>query len=178
MNLYARALLGLALFIPGLSAFACPDYLQGEYRRLHVGDPVNLCELTQGKPVLVVNTASHCGFAKQFGTLEAVHKKYQQQGLVVLGFASNDFDQEAEDEAESATICYENFGVTFTMLAPTSIKGEAANPLFKALAGATEPPAWNFNKYLLDKDGKIIAHFGSRESPDSKKMTQAIEGLL
>src|SRR5690554_7874871 len=79
-------------------SFACPDYLQGEYRKLHSTDDIDLCELTKGKPVLVVNTASHCGYVSQFEGLEALNKQYQERGLVVLGFASDDFNQEAKDE--------------------------------------------------------------------------------
>ncbi len=178
MNRLSRSLLGLTLIFTALGASACPEYLQGEYRRLHSDESVNLCELTQGKAVLVVNTASHCGFTKQFKGLEEAHKKYLDKGLVVVGFASDDFNQEAKDEEEAASICFVNFGVTFTMLAPTSVKGENANPLFKALAEATEEPAWNFNKYLLDREGKVVKHFGSMTSPDAKKFTRAIEELL
>lgn len=159
-------------------ALACPDYLQGEYRKLHSTDDVNLCELTKGKPVLVVNTASHCGYVSQFEGLEALNKQYQERGLVVLGFASDDFNQEAKDEAEAATVCFENFGVTFTMLSPTHVRGEDANDLFKALAKETTEPQWNFNKYLLNKDGEVIEHFGSKVKPTDKKLTQAIEKLL
>lgn len=157
---------------------ACPDYLQGEYRKLHSSDDVNLCQLVENKPVLVVNTASHCGFTKQFKGLEAVHQKYKDQGLVVIGFASNDFDQEAKDEAEAADICFTNFGVSFTMIAPTHVKGEQANALFAELGDKADEPKWNFNKYLLDRDGNLVEHFGSSTAPDSKKLIGAIEKVL
>jgi glutathione peroxidase len=170
---------GIALMLMSGSLFAaCPGYLQGEYRKLHSTSDIDLCKLTEGKPVLVVNTASHCGYTKQFKGLEALSKKYEDKGLVVVGFASDDFNQEAKDEAEAATICFENFGVTFTMFAPTHVRGENANPLFKSLAEATSEPKWNFNKYLLDKDGKIVEHFGSGVKPDDKELTVAIEKLL
>src|SRR5690554_7960230 len=92
-------LAGVVLFLSFANiALACPDYLQDEYRKLHSTDDVNLCELTKGKPVLVVNTASHCGYVTQFEGLEALNKQYQERGLVVLGFASDDFNQEAKDE--------------------------------------------------------------------------------
>jgi glutathione peroxidase len=178
MKFSTRALLGLSLILAAFGASACPEYLQGEYRRLHSDESVNLCELTEGKVVLVVNTASHCGFTKQFKGLEQAHQTYQDKGLVVVGFASDDFNQEAKDEEEAASICYVNFGVSFTMLAPTSVKGENANPLFKALAQATEEPAWNFNKYLLDREGKVVEHYGSMTAPDAKKLTRKIEELL
>jgi glutathione peroxidase len=167
----------LAVFSGSLFA-ACPAYLQGEYRKLHSTDDIDLCALTEGKPVLVINTASHCGFASQFEGLEALNKKYQERGLVVVGFASDDFNQESKDEAESAGICFINYGVTFTMLSPTHVRGDEANPLFKALAKETSQPKWNFNKYLVDKNGKIVKHFGSSTKPESKKLSEAIEQLL
>jgi glutathione peroxidase len=171
--------LGLAILFSANFVLAdCPEYLQGEYRKLHSGDSVDLCKLAEGKPVLVVNTASHCGFTKQFKGLEAVHQKYQEQGLVVVGFASDDFNQEAKNEEEAADICFVNFGVTFTMMAPTSVKGDTANPLFKELAAQSSEPKWNFNKYLLDKNGKLVEHFGSTDAPDSKKVMGAIETVL
>lgn len=170
---------GLALFLLSGSLLAdCPEYLQGEYRQLHSTKDIDLCKLTEGKPVLVVNTASHCGYTKQFKGLEALSQKYRDKGLVVVGFASDDFNQEAKDEAEAATICYENFGVTFTMFAPTHVRGDEANPLFKSLAEATSAPKWNFNKYLLDKEGRIVQHFGSSTKPEDKALTGAIEKLL
>lgn len=175
VSLAASAMLLLTV----VNAFAaCPDYLQGEYRKLHSGDTVDLCGLTENKPVLVINTASHCGFTKQFKGLEALHQQYQEQGLIVVGFASDDFNQEAKNEEEAADICFVNFGVTFTMLAPTHVKGDDANPLFKALAAQSGEPKWNFNKYLLNKEGKLVEHFGSMDAPDSKKLKKAIEASL
>lgn len=157
---------------------ACPTYLQGEYRKLHSTDDIDLCKLTEGKPVLVVNTASHCGYTSQFKGLETLNKKYQKRGLVVVGFASNDFNQEAKDEAEAAGICFVNFGVTFTMFSPTHVRGDNANPLFKTLAAETSAPKWNFNKYLLDKNGKVVEHFGSSVKPGDEELIKAIEKLL
>lgn len=170
---------GLVLMAFSTSLFAaCPAYLHGDYRKLHSTDDIDLCSLTEGKPVLVINTASHCGFTSQFEGLETLHKKYHDRGLVVVGFASDDFKQEAKDEAEAASICFINYGVTFTMFSPTHVRGDEANPLFKALAKETSEPKWNFNKYLLDKDGKIVKHFGSSTKPESKKLGEAIEKLL
>lgn len=157
---------------------ACPDYMQGEYRKLHSKDTVNICELMENKTVLVVNTASHCGFTSQFKGLEALHKKYKDQGLVVVGFASDDFKQEDGDEEKAAEICYLNYGVTFTMFSPTQVTGDNANELFKALAEQSKQPKWNFNKYLLGKDGKVVEHFGSRVKPDSAHLAKAIEQQL
>jgi glutathione peroxidase len=175
LTLAAGALL-LSLF--GEMAMACPDYLKGEYRKLHSSDSIDLCKLTEDKVVMVVNTASHCGFVDQFKGLEALHEKYKDRGLVVVGFASDDFNQEDKDEEAAADICFVNFGVTFTMFAPTNVKGENANTLFKELAAQTKEPKWNFNKYLLGKDGKVVKHFGSMDKPESKKVVSAIEKLL
>lgn len=165
------------LFLSTL-ATACPDYLQGEYRKLHSKKNIDLCEVTKGKTVLVVNTASHCGFTSQFEGLEALYKKYKDQGLVVVGFASDDFKQEDADEEKAASICYVNYGVTFTMFSPTKVTGDDANKLFKQLAKESREPKWNFNKYLLDSDGKFVKYFGSTVKPDDKDLTGEIEKLL
>jgi glutathione peroxidase len=160
------------------TAFACEPHLEGEYRKLHSKDSVELCKLVENKVTLVVNTASHCGFASQFKGLEALNKKYKDKGLAVVGFASDDFNQEDKDEGNAAGICFVNFGVTFTMLAPTHVRGDEANTLFKYLGAESEAPQWNFNKYLLDKNGKVIKHFGSTTGPDSKELKKAIELAL
>lgn len=167
-----------APFSVGVLAEDCPDFMQGDYRRLHSSEDVDLCKQFAGQPMLVVNTASHCGFTSQFTALEATHQRYQERGLAVVGFSSNDFNQEADSEEKAASVCYENFGVTFTMLAPTGVKGDDANPLFRELAERTEAPGWNFNKYLVAADGEVVAHFGSQVKPDSEELTQAIEALL
>lgn len=157
---------------------ACEPHLQGEYRKLHSKDSVGLCKLIENKVTLVVNTASHCGFAKQFKGLETLHKKYKDKGLVVVGFASDDFKQEDGDEEKAAGICFVNFGVTFTMMAPTHVRGDDANTLFKYLGAESGEPKWNFNKYLVGKDGKVIQHFGSMTDPDSSSLKKAIETAL
>lgn len=171
--------LGAAIMMAGAQASAaCAPQLQGEYRKLHSNQNIDLCQLTEGKAVLVVNTASHCGFAPQFKGLEALHQRYKDQGLVVVGFASDDFNQEDNDEAAAAGICYQNFGVTFTMFAPTHVKGDDANTLFKYLGQESGSPKWNFNKYLIGKDGKVVQHFGSMTGPDAKNLKAAIEAAL
>lgn len=176
----STALLGLLM--TGLSAASgaqsleqskCPDYLNLEVRRLHSQKTANLCDYYQAdKPLLVVNTASHCGFTKQFGGLEALYKKYRDDGLVILGFPSNSFKQEEKSEAGTAAVCYENYGVTFPMFEHVNVKGEQAHPLFKYLAEQTTAPAWNFNKYLV-ADGKV-QHFGSKEAPLDSNLEKAI----
>ena len=168
----------VAMLATSSALATCPDYLDHDLRKLHSKDQVNLCEVAQGKPMLIVNTASHCGFTGQFRGLEALHKEYADDGLVVVGFASNDFRQEAKDEAAAAEVCYVNYGVTFTMIAPSHVKGPEANPVFDELARQTEAPSWNFNKYLVDADGKVVSHFGSSTRPDSDALTSAIESVL
>jgi glutathione peroxidase len=157
---------------------ACPAFLDHEFKKLNSSDSVNLCSAYAGKPLLIVNTASHCGFTPQFKGLEALHRKYKEQGLVVVGFPSDDFKQEAKDQAETADICYINYGVTFTMLSTSSVTGKNANPVFQHLARKTSEPSWNFNKYLVSADGKVVQHFESDVKPDSVQLTQAIEQLL
>ncbi|UTA47614.1 glutathione peroxidase [Simiduia sp. 21SJ11W-1] len=161
-----------------LASSRCPAFLNQPYRALHATHEVNLCELFAGKVLLLVNTASHCGYTKQFRALEALHQRYHTEGLAVVGFASNDFNQEAADEEKSADICFVNFGVTFTMLAPTHVKGPHANVTFNALAKQTQPPAWNFNKYLLSADGQQVQYFPSKITPDSAAIITAIETAL
>jgi glutathione peroxidase len=116
------------------AAQPCAAFLNQEYRKLHSSQNVDLCKATAGKPMLIVNTASHCGYTPQFKGLEAVHQKYKDRGLVVVGFSSDDFNQEAKDEAKAADICFVNYGVTFTMLATQHVKGPEANAVFKELA--------------------------------------------
>jgi glutathione peroxidase len=183
--MHLRSLIALAAFFGITSLLAgradaadCPAFLDQSLRKLHSSDSVNLCQLAAGKPLLIVNTASHCGFTPQFKGLEAVHKRYRARGLVVVGFASDDFNQEAKDEAEAAEVCFLNNGVTFTMLAPTSVKGATANPVFQELARQSQAPSWNFNKYVISADGKSVRHFGSLVTPDSAELNRAIEGVL
>ena len=159
-------------------AGACPAFLDHEFRKLHSSQKVNLCKDFAGKPMLIVNTASHCGFTPQFKGLEAVHEKYKDKGLAVVGFSSNDFNQEAADEEKAAEVCFVNNGVTFTMLSTTNVKGANANPVFKALAAQTSEPKWNFNKYVVSADGKSVQYFDSRVTPESPEMTAAIEKAL
>lgn len=161
-----------------VTAGKCPEYLNQNMKKLHSDKPLNICEAFAGKSLLIVNTASYCGYTPQFSGLEKLHKQYKDKGLVVLGFASNDFNQEAKDEQESANVCFINYGVTFDMFAPIKVTGESAHPLFKALADQTSQPAWNFNKYLVNAEGKVVNYFDSNVTPDSVVMKQAIEQLL
>jgi glutathione peroxidase len=172
------ALLFTALFTMGVANAGCPAFLNHDLRKLHSPDSVNLCQVAGDKVLLVVNTASHCGFTPQFRGLELVYQKYRERGLDVVGFASDDFRQEAKDEEQAAEVCYVNYGVTFTMLAPTHVRGDNANPIFLELAAQSQAPNWNFNKYLVDRSGKVIRHFGANTAPDSPEMELAIESAL
>jgi len=157
---------------------SCLPFLNQKIRKLHSSKEVDLCKLTAGKPVLLVNTASNCGFTPQFKSLEALHKKYKGQGLVVLGFPSDDFFQEEDEEKETAKICYVNYGVTFTMLTPNAVRGSDVQPVFKHLGDEVGAPMWNFFKYVVSADGKKIERFNSKVKPDSKTFIDAIERVL
>jgi len=157
---------------------ACPDYLQVTKQKLHSSKKVNLCELTQGKPVLIINTASHCGFTPHFKKLEAIHKKYQEQGLVVIGFPSDDFFQEEDDEKDTAEICYINYGVTFTMLSTSAVRGSDVNSVFEFLGEKSSSPKWNFYKYLVDGKGNKVQSFSPKTAPDDEEFIAALEQLL
>jgi glutathione peroxidase len=161
-----------------VTAGQCPAFLNQDFKKLRSEQSINLCEAYAGKPLLIVNTASHCGYTPQFKGLEALNQKYRARGLVVVGFPSDDFKQEAKQEAETAEICYINYGVTFTMLSPSVVTGRNANPVFKELARKSTEPSWNFNKYLVSADGKVVRHFDSNVKPDSAQLNQAIEQLL
>lgn len=143
-------------------------------RLLHSKKTANPCDFVKdAKEVLFVNTASHCGYTKQFSGLEALYQKYKDKGLVVLGFPSNSFRQEEKDEAGTARVCYENYGVTFPMFEHVSVKGDAASPVFAFLSAKTEAPSWNFNKYLMI-DGKTV-HFGSGVTPLNSNLEKAVK---
>ncbi|MGC4118385.1 MAG: glutathione peroxidase [Myxococcales bacterium] len=132
-----------------------------------------------GKAVLVVNVASKCGYTPQYEGLEALWKEYQPKGLVVLGFPSNDFmGQEPGTEEEIATFCRVNYGVTFPLFAKGPVKGDEASPLYRYLASAAGEPRWNFYKYLVGKDGKVVSVFSSGVKPDSPELRKAIDEEL
>jgi glutathione peroxidase len=163
--------------LPSHADATCPDFLKHDLRKLHSAKTAHLCDLaTNKKAVLFVNTASHCGFTEQFSGLEALHKKYKDQGLLVLGFPSDSFKQESKSEEDTARVCFKNFGVTFDMFETLPVRGKKAHPLFKYLAEQTTAPSWNFNKYLW-VDGKLT-HFGSRTSPLDSELETAIQMAL
>jgi glutathione peroxidase len=163
---------------PGASAASCPAVLKHTFKRLQDEAPQDLCQYA-GKVVLVVNTASYCGFTPQYQGLEALYAKYAARGLVVLGFPSNDFKQESEDAKKIADLCYNTYGVKFPMFASTVVTGANANPLYSELIKATgNQPKWNFNKYLIDRDGKVLDYFPSKVTPQDPALVSKIEQAL
>ena len=158
---------------------ACPAILKQTFNRLQDETPQNLCQYA-GKVVLVVNTASYCGFTNQYEGLEALYAKYGSKGLVVLGFPSNDFGkQEPGNSKEIADFCYNTYGVKFPMFAKSVVSGPAPNPLYADLIKQTgKTPAWNFHKYLIDRHGKVVDSFPSKVTPDDKKLVGAVEKAL
>lgn len=155
-----------------------PAVLSGTYQRLD-GDPINLARL-RGRVVLVVNTASHCGYTDQYGPLEALWRKDRARGLTVLGVPSKDFQQELPTDAMVKRFCKRNFGVTFPMLRISKVTGPRAVALFRGLASPSwsREPQWNFNKYLVDSRGRPAMYFPSSEQPDSPAVRRAIDALL
>ncbi len=161
-----------------VSAENCPEILQYKFQKLHSAEQMQLCEISNAKAILMVNTASHCGFTGQFKGLEELHQRYAEEGLVILGFPSNDFRQEASDESKTAEVCFINYGVTFAMTSPISVSGETAHPLFRELAEKSSQPSWNFNKYLVNPKDQSVARYSSSTKPMSAELIEAIEQLL
>jgi glutathione peroxidase len=159
-------------------AGGCPALLQQNFLRLQDEKPQSLCQYA-GKVVVVVNTASFCGFTPQYQGLEALYAKYQAQGLVVLGFPSNDFAQETGSNKDIADFCENTFGVKFPMFSKTGVTGKNANPLFRQLAAKTgTPPRWNFYKYVIGRDGVSVVSFNSMADPQSRKFVAEVEKQL
>ena len=160
------------------SRAACPETLNFTFRRLQDEAPQNLCQYA-GKVVLVVNTASYCGFTSQYEGLEALYAQYRERGLVILGFPSNDFSQEPDGNRKIADFCFNTYGVKFPMFAKSSVTGDQANALYGTLARLTgKSPRWNFYKYLLDRQGRPVEVWTSVTGPTDKKVRQRIEALL
>lgn len=158
---------------------ACPAIWQRTLPRLQDDAPQDLCQY-RGKVALVVNTASYCGFTSQYEGLERVYARFQGQGLTVLGFPSNDFgQQEPGNSQQIADFCFNTYGVKFPMFAKSKVAGAAANPLFKELAQASgSAPRWNFHKYVIDRQGKVIASFGSDTVPEDPRLLASIQKAL
>jgi len=167
-----------ASVVSSAASATCPKLLQHTMLRLQDEKPQALCQYA-GQVVLVVNTASFCGFTPQYKGLEALYAKYKDRGLVVLGFPSNDFSQEPESNTKIADFCDNTFGVKFPMFTKTSVRGADAVPLFKQLTEQTgTAPKWNFYKYLISRDGKTVKSYGSITSPQDKGFVSEVEKML
>ena len=182
-HLLALAALGALGLRPAAAATpACSALLTREFPRLQDEKPQNLCQYA-GKVVVVVNTASFCGFTPQYKSLEALYARYKERGLVVLGFPSNDFGaQEPGSGAEIAAFCENTFGVKFPMFAKSRVAasaGAAANPLIADLAQRTgQWPRWNFHKYVIARDGSTVTSHVSDVDPLDKTFIRQVESLL
>ncbi|TVQ52360.1 MAG: glutathione peroxidase [Rhodobacteraceae bacterium] len=141
------------------------------------GGPLNLSDFA-GRPMLVVNTASRCGFTPQYDQLQAVWSRFRDRGLVVLGVPSNDFRQELASEAAVRDFCETNFGIDFPMTTITRVTGRDAHPFYAWIGEALGQPRWNFHKYLVDGDGRPVAAFPTGTRPDAPEVIAAIEKLL
>lgn len=161
------------------AAPACPALLNHRFDRLQDEKPQDLCQYA-GRVVLVVNTASFCGFTGQYKALEALHSRLQARGLVVLGFPANDFGrQEPGSNQAIADFCENTFGVQFPMFAKTSVVGAGANPLYRQLAARTgQVPQWNFHKYLIDRSGQTVRSFPSATEPNDPAFVRELEKMI
>lgn len=165
---------------PASAATSCPKTLDHTVGQLAEDAQVNLCEQYLGKVVVIVNTASKCGFTPQYDGLEALYKEYGDRGFVVLGFPSNDFgQQEPGSEEQIKDFCRLTYGVKFPMFQKSKVRAENADPVFKVLGDmANDYPQWNFHKYVLDRSGKLVASIPSQVSPTDRKFVDLIESLL
>jgi len=170
-------LIGLLMIVQSAMA---QGLLDQNYRALAGKTAVNLKEAYGGDVILVVNTASKCGFTPQYEGLEALQRKYAARGFTVLGFPSNDFmGQEPGEEAQIKEFCTLTYGVKFPMFEKVHVKGDEATPLYRELAKATGvSPGWNFHKYLIARDGTVVANFPSKVKPDDAALVAAIEREL
>lgn len=161
------------------AAPACPALLNHRFDRLQDEKPQDLCQYA-GRVVLVVNTASFCGFTGQYKALEALHRRLQARGLVVLGFPANDFGrQEPGSNQAIADFCENTFGVQFPMFTKTSVVGAGANPLYRQLAARTgQVPQWNFHKYLIDRSGQTVRSFPSATEPNDPVFMRELEKMI
>lgn len=169
------------LFTAGANAQNTQSAYDFTFEPLMDGAPVALADY-RGKVVMLVNTASKCGFTSQYEGLEKLYQTYQNQGLVIIGVPSNDFGgQEPGSAEEIAAFCKKNFGVSFPMTSKTVVSGDEAHPFYqwaKDTLGFGTAPKWNFHKYLINRRGELVDHFHSTTAPDSDRLTSAIETLL
>ena len=160
------------------TAASCPSLLRHSFDRLLDEKPQSLCQYA-GKVLLVVNTASYCGFTGQYAGLESLYAHYRKRGLVVLGFPSNDFAQESGNNQQIADFCENTYGVKFPMFSKSNVSGKQATPFYRELAAqAGQAPSWNFYKYLIGRDGRVVEHFASLTGPDNPRLLRALEQQL
>mgnify|MGYP001393807026 FL=1 len=172
-----KLILVSVLFVSAYS-YACSDLMDTEMRILDSSETVNLCEYSD-QVVLVVNVASRCGYTYQYASLQKLYEDYKDDGFVVLGVPSRDFMQEYSDETDVAEFCSTEYGVDFPMFATSKVRGKKANALYKKLIDQSGvSPSWNFNKYLITRDGKVASTFGSKVKPDSPELISKIKELL
>jgi len=154
-----------------------PSYVLDASAQTIAGEPIDLNSY-RGKVILVVNTASQCALTKQYEELQAMYKQHKDEGLVILGFPSNDFNQERGTNSEIAEFCEARFGITFPMFSKITIRGENAHPLYAKLNALSEEPSWNFTKYLIDREGNFVERFDPRTTPASEPLTSRVAELL
>jgi glutathione peroxidase len=142
------------------------------------GNDYNLAQL-KGKVVMLVNVASRCGYTKQYTGLQKLYDEKKDSGLVIVGFPANNFKgQEPGTNEEIKTFCNSKYGVTFPMMSKISVKGDDQHPLYKMLTTEKGEVTWNFNKFLVGRDGKVIEHFDSKVTPDSEQLNKAVDEAL
>ena len=175
-----RLLTGVLLLMTANLAAADSELLDYDFRRLASDEVVNIGDAYEGKVLLVVNTASKCGNTPQYDGLEKLNEEYGEDGLVVLGFPSNDFmGQEPGTEEEIQDFCRLTYGVKFPMFEKVTVKEGDAHPFYAELAAAAGTyPTWNFHKYLIGRDGKLIAEFSPRTQPSDDKLVAEIKKAL
>ena len=173
---YAALLLSVLLPVASVNA----GVLDHKYRALAGKQTIDLKKTYGGKVLLVVNTASKCGYTPQFEALEAMHAKYKDKGFAVLGFPSNDFmGQDPGTEKEIKDFCTLTYGVKFPMFEKVHVKGNDTTPFYRDLKARTgDVPAWNFHKFLIDRNGKVIGSFPSKVKPDDAQIVSKIEAAL
>jgi glutathione peroxidase len=158
-------------------AAGCPPLLDHQYKTLQGGE-INLCDFAD-RPILVVNTASKCGFTPQFEKLEGLYRDFRGKGLMVVGFPSNDFRQELATNQEIGEFCLLTYNVEFPMVEKSSVTGPGADPLYRQLREATgQPPKWNFHKYLILPGGKQVYSFATQVEPDAPEIMSKLRPLL
>lgn len=171
--------LGLSFSIGVIHAQPCPDLLNHSAKTIDGRETINFCQSYQNQVILVINTASQCGYTGQLKGLESLYQAYRGQGFMVLGFPSNDFRQEHDNPSDTERVARKDYGVTFPLFEKSQVSGESASPFFQALAKASGvTPKWNFQKYLIGRHGNIIKVYPSNVGPDDPLFRIAIEAAL